>query len=69
MARLYLNGAEPLLDDALSLAKVAGAADVYVDLQALARDDPCLAPVPPGIAGRVSRNQGGRGLRAGKYTR
>ena len=56
---IQVGAAETLLDDAIRLAKVAGAADVRVE----AGDGPRLAPLSPGAQGWSPGDRGRRGVR------
>ena len=60
---IQVGAAETLLDDAIRLAQVAGAADVAVDLADLARDDPRLAHLSSRACGRTTRHCRGRRIR------
>ena len=61
---IQVGSVETLLDDSLSLARVAGLADVPGRSADLARDDPCLAPVPSHARRRPPRHRGGRRVRS-----
>jgi acetyl esterase/lipase len=60
---IQVGACETLLDDALRLAKVAGAADVRVESSDLAGDGPCVAPVPSRAEGGLERYRSRRRVR------